>query len=127
MGMDDFGTSSRFCILPKTAEGFSKKNLVRGTTRHIFSSCSYVRLFALPRRNATGNGISNEQSKMSEQQWSEICVTTSLYKKLYRAYVSTEDVQRISAARSVISLQSFLPPVSKKGFRQEGTFASLGF
>jgi hypothetical protein len=127
MEMDDFQRSSRFCDLLKIAEGFSKKTLVRGATRHIFSSSNYVRLGAVPRRNATGNGISREQSMMSEQEWNEICVTTSRYEKLYRSFISTEDVQRISSARSVIAFPSFSPPPSQNGFRQEGTFASLAF
>ena len=44
-GMDNLATSSRHCQLLKRAEGFSKKNLVRGATRHIFphrTTCDLV-------------------------------------------------------------------------------------
>jgi hypothetical protein len=128
-GMDNLATSSRHCQLLKRAEGFSKKNLVRGASRHIFSTSNYVRLGAVPRRSATGNGISKEQSMLSKNDWSELCTTVTEYEKLYRAFIPTAEVRRLSSARSIIDFPSLKAsvPVTVSGGGNGDTFSSLAF
>ena len=68
MTMDDVAISSQYYDLLKTAEDLSKKNLVRGSSRHIFSTSNYVQLGVMPRHNVTDNGINTEQLKLSAEE-----------------------------------------------------------
>jgi hypothetical protein len=61
---------------------------------------------ALPWRNATDNGISPEQTKLSDNARSEICSITNDYKQLYCAFIATDEVRRMSMARTEIEFPS---------------------
>ena len=106
MGMRGVETTSRFIQLLKEAERNSTKGITRGSTRHVFTNKKYVRLGVSPCRANTGFTCTSQSQLLSPNSWREMCTIMSLFEKLYRAYIPTQEISTITAAKKIIGFPS---------------------